>query len=61
MCIERSDDVNKPSKRATLALAIMPEGYSHRQVGDRIFGRGRTGPQTQNGFAFAVAPFPCLR
>jgi hypothetical protein len=31
MWIGRSDDLNRPSKRATLALAIMPEAYSHRQ------------------------------
>ena len=42
---------------------MMPEVYSHRQEGERIFGRGRlaggsTGSQTENGFAFAVAPFP---
>jgi hypothetical protein len=30
--------VNKPSKRATPAFATMPHGYSHRQVGERIFG-----------------------
>jgi hypothetical protein len=31
MWIEYSDDLNKPSKLATLAFVIMPEGYSHRQ------------------------------
>src|SRR6516164_8260196 len=27
-----SDDLNKPSKQASLALAIMPQPYSHGQV-----------------------------